>query len=209
MYLICWSYCSVLILKVSLILHCTTCIATSPSFWESSFTLLNKLCYTYSYIYKITTLLILLVIGLIPTTNSLIATTPTHGIGIGIVSHSHSHSPNLLTKTVSFTTIFNFISITTNITFKFEPHHLPWLVLFDDAFNNIYFESLSDASVTLLFVNTWSAAFNANIIDLISLGIINVTTDNNCPDRTIVQPFINAIEFEAIRLLLKLMTPIS
>ena len=150
---------------------------TTIRFWESSSTLLNKIWYTYSYIYKIPSppttfiiilLLLLLVLLLMSTTFTSIHTIP------GIVSLS----PNPLSKTRSFTAMSDFTTVTA-INFEFGPCHSPQLVYLDTTLKNVYSEPFEDVTLASLFTNTNHAAFNANGIDLLRSAIIAIVVNNS------------------------------
>ena len=100
-------------------------------------TLLDKLWYTYSYIYKVTAptatifyklilALLLLLLILMPTTSS----------SLHQLSSIVSPSPNPLSRTRSFT-MANYTAIT-QLYFIFGPHHLPKYEFLDTALNNVY-----------------------------------------------------------------------
>ena len=102
-----------------------------------SSTLLDKLWYIYSYIYKATTTayalfhifaLLFLVLILMPT--------PSTSLLPGIVSLS----PYPLSRTRSFT-MSNFTAIT-HLNFEFGPHHSQKYEFLYDALNNVYSEPL-------------------------------------------------------------------
>ena len=117
----------------------------------SSSTLLNKLWYTYSYIYKATATkatftfykpilaLLFCLLILMPTTSSSLHQPP------GIVSPSL----NLLLRTRSFN-MSNFKAIT-QLNFIFGPHHSPKYEFLDTALNNVYSKSLDNATLASLF----------------------------------------------------------
>ena len=149
-------------------------------FRESIFTLLNKLWYAYSYLYRTITICILLVILIMPTTNSSTS-------NIGIISPSQ----NLLTRTQSFTTIMNNITIT-NISFEFRPHCSPRLEFLDQGLNNVYSEHFTTATSESLFSdNTSRLTFNPNAIDLIRTGFIDKLENNGHADQVVIEILIN------------------
>ena len=80
----------------------TGCIASR--FWEIVSTLLNKLWYTYSYIYKMIIILILLTIVVMPTTKTIFISLD---INAGIISPKPTARTRLFAAMSNFTPITN------------------------------------------------------------------------------------------------------
>ena len=143
--------------------------------------MLDKLLYTYSYIYKseatkatftfykpILALLFLLLI-LIPTTSSSLHQQP------GIVSPS----PNPLSRTRSFN-MANFTAVT-HLYFIFGPHRLPEYDFLDTILHSTMctLSHLTTLHWHPFFTDANKTAFKADAVDLLRSAIVTVVVVNN------------------------------
>ena len=181
-------------------IYCDICnnLSQSTRFrFGSGSTLLDKLWYTYSYIYKsaatttattfykpILALLFLLLI-LMPTTSS----------ALHQQSSIVSPSPNPLSRSRSFT-MANYIAIT-QLYFIFGPHYSPKYEFLDTALNNVYFEPIDDAVLASLFTDANKTAFQADPVDLISSAIVNIIVTNRRADRSTIEPLLALMPLSA------------
>ena len=136
--------------------------STRSGFGESSSnTLLGKLWYTYSYIYRII-ILILLAILLMPTTDSATKS-------IGIVSPS----PHI-TRTRSFT-MPDFTPII-KYSFRFAEHHQSPAL--DSSLNNTYSEPVDDTVTVHFFTDNLRTVVDPDAISKIRIAIVDLI--ENC-----------------------------
>ena len=162
----------------------TACNATR--FGECSSTLLDRLWYTYSYIYhrassNTTTIItrILLSVGVV-----VLVTTTDQSTKLSIVSPSPHLSQTRSFTMTDYTTI-------TNYSFSFSDH--PTCPAFSTTLNNTGSEPFVKNIAVSLFTNTAKTTVATDIIPVLHAAIIDTVMISFTADQTIVAPISNSM----------------
>ena len=106
-------------------------------------------------------------------------------------------SPEPKTTRRRFFAMSNYITIT-NVAFEFTPHHTPKLVEVHNAFNNVYSEPFTRATVAALFTDTNRTAIDPDALTTIHTEIVDlIFAANTAADRATVAAIIDPLPLSA------------